>query len=68
MGIEFQNFARLGILNREQPRIRQAALARIVQMQADEIVPRVGDAEFLDDIALLGILLFSSSSASSGTS
>src|SRR5450432_3765164 len=51
-GIKFKHFAGLGIFNREQPGVRQPALARIVQMQADQIVPRVRDAEFLDDIAL----------------
>ncbi len=57
MGIEFHDFARLGIFNREQAGIRQAALARIMQMQADEIVPSVGDAKFLDDITLLEFTL-----------
>ena len=50
-GIEFENFTGLGIFNREQSGIGQPALARIVQMQADEIVPRIRDAKFLDDIA-----------------
>src|ERR1035437_5467517 len=50
-GIEFENFTGLGLFNREQSGIGQMAFARIVQMQADQIVPRVRDAKFLDDIA-----------------
>jgi hypothetical protein len=51
MRIKFQNLTGLGIFNREQPGVGQTAFTWIVQMQADEIVPRVCNAEFLDDIA-----------------
>ena len=51
VGIQFQQFAGFGVLNREQAGVRQRAFARVMQVQADDIVPRVRKAKFGDDIA-----------------
>ena len=46
-GIQFEQLARLGVLDGQQPGRRQRAFARVVQMHAHQVVARVGQADFL---------------------
>jgi len=49
--IQFQHLTSFRILNREQTCVRERAFARVVKVKTNHVVPRVGDAEFLDDVA-----------------
>ena len=50
-GIEFKEFAGLGVFDGEQAGGRQDTLAWVVEVEADEVVAGVGETEFLNGIA-----------------
>ena len=47
----FEQLARLGVLDRQQPGGGQRALARVMQVHAYQVVAGVGEADFLDGAA-----------------
>lgn len=47
MGVQFEEFSGFGVLNGEQAGFGQLAFKWIVEVDADEIVPGIGEADFL---------------------
>ena len=50
--IQLEQFSGLGIFDRDQTGTWQSAFQRVVQMNADQVVPCVREADFLEDISL----------------
>src|SRR4051812_21105213 len=50
-GVDLESVTRFDVLQREQTGCRQERFPRIVQVQADEVVPHIGLPDFLKDVA-----------------
>jgi hypothetical protein len=50
-GVHFEELAGFGVLDGEQTGGGQRAFARVVQVEANEVVPGIGKAEFLESVA-----------------
>src|ERR1051325_9432278 len=50
-GIELNQFSGFGVLHRKHPRRWQSAFARIVQVQANQVVAGIRQADFLQCVA-----------------
>jgi hypothetical protein len=51
VGVELEQFASLGVFEGQQAGPGQGAFARIMEVEADEVMTGIGQADFLEDIA-----------------
>jgi hypothetical protein len=50
-GVQFQEFTRFRVFNGQETSVGQCAFARIMEMEANQVVARIREAEVLNDVA-----------------